>query len=113
MPVPIQRDKLYELNLEVVAGVSHCFEARPNARSVTMMVGAENVDEMIEVALSFVEMVGDIGGEVSFHTVFTYDDTIFFVAEFHRRKPGCAISLVEDVTLLENGERVINAIVLY
>ncbi len=106
----VQRDELHELDLEIVARVAHALETRTQARHVAVMIGAEDVDQVIEAAFAFLVMIGNVGSEVGLRAVLANDDTVFLVAKIRCLEPRGAISLVEHVTLFEHRECLVDCI---
>ncbi len=49
-------------------------------RDVAMVIGAPDVDDPVESAVEFVQVIGDVGSEVGVLAVFTLHDAILLVA---------------------------------
>ena len=46
-----------------------------------MVVGAPDVDDLVEAPLELVQVVGDVGGEIGVEAVLALDDAVLLVAE--------------------------------
>ena len=77
----IQRHELDELHLEVIRFVTHRLQSCANTRHVTVVVGAQDVNQVIIPAFALVEVIGDVGGEVGLDAVVAHDDAILVVPE--------------------------------
>ena len=73
------------------------------------MIGAENIDQVIEAALAFVEVISDVGGEVGLVAILANDDAIFLITELSRREPGRAIFDIQHAAFFQHGQRGIDA----
>ncbi len=62
-----------------------------------MVIGTPDVDHAIKTALVFVEVIGDVRGEIGIKPVFALDDAIFLVAEIGGAEPASTVLFV-DVT---------------
>ena len=99
-----------EFDLQVVAVVTHRLESALESRDVTVMVGAEQINQVIEAALTLVVVICNIRCEIGFGAILSNDNTVFVIAEAGRRKPGCAILFVQYATFFEHAKRVVDAI---
>lgn len=45
------------------------------------MIGVLDVDDFVEIMFEFVQVIGDVGGEIGIQVVFVLDDVVFFVVE--------------------------------
>ena len=79
-------------------------DCRLDPRNVAVVVGAPDVDQGVEAALKFVEVVGDVGSEIGVLAVLALDDAILLVAEIRGTEPSRAILFVEMACLFEHGE---------
>ena len=61
-----------------------------NAGDVAVVVGAPDVDDLVEAALQLVEVVGNVGCEIGVLTVVALDDAILLIAESGRAEPAGA-----------------------
>ena len=67
-----------------------------------MVIGTKNVDESVEAALTLVEVISDVRGEIGLNAVCTYDNAILLITEISCWKPGRAIFLVQHAAFLEH-----------
>ena len=59
------------------------------------MVGPPDVDDLVEAAFELVQMVGNVGGEISVEAVLALDDAVLLVAERRRAEPAGAVLDIE------------------
>ena len=76
------------------------------------MIGAEDVDQVVEAAHPFVVVIGDVGGKVGFGAVLPHDDPVLLVAEVTGLEPGGAVLAIQHAALVEHGQRLVDAVVL-
>jgi predicted ATP-grasp superfamily ATP-dependent carboligase len=74
-------DELHQGHLQLAGIEFQRLDAPGDARNVAVVVGAPDVDHLVETALELVEVVGDVGGEIGVDAVFALDDAILFVAK--------------------------------
>ena len=65
----IQRHELQEPDLETVPRLPHRDETRAHACQVAVMIGAQDVDQLLEAPLALAEVIGDVGGEIGSRAV--------------------------------------------
>jgi len=73
-----------------------------------VVIRTEDVDQVVEAALAFIEMICDVGCEVGLDAIFAHDDAIFFIAKVRCRKPGSTVLLIQYATFFEYRECVID-----
>ena len=73
-----------------------------------MVVSAEHVDAEIEPALTLIQVVGQVGGDIGGRAVTLDDDAILIVAEFCGAQPGRAILLVDRTVLAQLGDGLVH-----
>src|SRR5690606_37182542 len=72
---------------------------------IAMMVGAPDIDDMIEPATELFEMVGDVAGEIGVLPVFALHDTVFLITENARPEPPCTVLKVNMAARLQLAHR--------
>ena len=75
------------MHLERFGRLAHRREPGAHARDVAVVVGAEDVDQLVEAALALVEVIGDVGGEIGVLAVLAHDHAVLLVAELGRAEP--------------------------
>ena len=60
---------------------SERFERAFDAGDIAMMIGAPDVDDEIEAALEFIQMIGDVRGKIRILAVLALDNAVLLVAE--------------------------------
>jgi len=66
---------------------------------VTVVVGTEHDDDLVEATAALVEVVGAVGGEIGpYAGAGPSDDAVPVVAEIGRTQPGCAVLLEHVAT---------------
>ena len=98
LAVAEQVDELAEHHLER-AGVAPCLEHRLAALHVAVVVGAPDVDQVVETAHELVMVIGHVANEVRHLAVLLDEDAVLVIAECRGAEPGGAI-LLEKVALL-------------
>ncbi len=73
-----------------------------------MVIGAQDVEQVLEAALALVEVVGDVGGEIGPRAVLPHDHPVLLVAEIGRAEPLGAVLLVDHVVLPQQVERMVD-----
>ena len=107
-----QAHELDQRRLQAIARLTHGDQTGAHARDVTVVVGAEDVDEARKAALALFEVVGDIGGEVGLLAVLAHHHAILFIAEFGGAEPGGAVLHHQPSLLLEHREGMIDGAAL-
>ena len=64
LSVADELDQLHQQDIELVAVVADGVHRALEAHDMTVMVGAPDVDQLLEAAVEFILVIGDIGGEV-------------------------------------------------
>ena len=82
-------------NFEFIRIIAERRERRFNARDVTVMVGAPDVDHLRETAFVLVAVVRDIGGEIRADAVGANDDTVFVIAVCSGVQPQRAFFFIQ------------------
>jgi hypothetical protein len=72
-----------------------------DARDVAVVVGAPDVDHLVEAALELVEVVGDVGGEIGIEAVVALHDAVLLVAEGGGLEPSGAVLEVDVAGLFQ------------
>src|SRR2546422_762394 len=96
LAVAVEHGELHQRDLEPARVQAESLERSLHARHVAVVVGAPDVDHAVEAALELVEVVGDVGGEISVLAVLAPHHPVLLVAERARSKPQCA-ALLEQV----------------
>src|SRR5438094_601905 len=75
---------------------------RPHPRHVSLVVGAPDVDYLVEPAdQELVAMVGDVRGEVRRHAVAAHQHVVLVLAERGRGEPDRALALGDEPALAQ------------
>ena len=77
-----------------------------------MVIGSEDIDQVVVTPLPLSQVVGDIGGEVSPFAIIANHHAIFLVAIVSCAEPGCAVFFIQHAPLFEDGQRVVDQIVV-
>ena len=87
LAVAVEHRELHQGHLQLVGGQVECLDGAGDAGNVAVVVGAPDIDDLVETTLEFVEMVGDVGGEIGVQAVFPLYDAVFFIAESGGTEP--------------------------
>ena len=101
LALPVQHRELHEQDLELVRVEPHGLQRRTHARNVSVMIGAPDIDQVVETPLVLVAVIRDIGREVGRAAVVTHDDAVFLVAERGAPEPLRALVRVNVVVFLQ------------
>ena len=97
-----------QAHFQAVAGLAHSDQTAAHARHVAVVVRAEYVDQRVETADAFVEVIGDIRCEVSAYAVLALHDPVFIVAKGGGAKPQRAVFLIQMSSRAQPLERPID-----
>ena len=90
-----EADPRVEEHLDGVGVVAHRLGGVPDPRDRAVMVGAPDVDQVVEAAAELLGDVADVGGEVGRLAVRADDHPVLVVAEGGRAEPERAVLLVD------------------
>ena len=90
-----EADPRVEQHLDGLAVVAHRLGGVADPRDRAVVVGAPDVDEVVEAAAELLGDVADVGGEVRRPAVGAVDDPVLVVAEGRRAEPQRAVLLVD------------------
>ena len=93
-PVAQERDPLVDHDLHALGVVAERLRRAAQAHHVAVMVGAPDVDQMVEAALELVDHVRGIGAEVRVPAVRAHERPVLVVAERGRAEPDRPLGLV-------------------
>ena len=68
---------------------------RLKAGDITMVIGAQNIQCLVEAPLHLVEEIRDVRSEISRTAVFPDHHAVFLVTQFGGAKPGGAALLIQ------------------
>ena len=104
LAVAVKHGELDQRHLQLVGVEVECLDGTADARNVAVVVGAPDVDDLVEAALELVQVVGDVGCKIGVEAIFALDDTVLLVAEGGRAEPLGAVLHVEVPLLLEQAD---------
>ena len=107
-----QTHQLHQADLERIRGAAEGHQRAAHARDVAVMIRAPDVDQQFVPALQFVEVIGDVGGEVGFLTIGADHHAVFVVAELRGLEPLRAIFRVDTAALAQLGQGAIDGAAL-
>src|SRR2546430_7275619 len=108
LAVAVEHGELHQRNLEPARVQAESLERSLHARRVAVMVGAPDVDHAVEAALELVEVVGDVGGEISVLAVLAPHHAVLLVAERAGSKPQRAALLEQMPARLQQPEGLVD-----
>jgi hypothetical protein len=97
----IEHGKLHQRHFEHIRIKPQSADCAPDSWNIAVMVGSPDVDDALEAAFVFVEVVGDVRREVGVKTVVALHDAILLVAKSGRPEPAGAILNVEMTFFVE------------
>src|SRR5262249_1466500 len=109
LTTPEQADELDQSHFQAVTRLPHRLEPRAHASHIAMVVSAQHINETLEPALALLQVISNVGGKVSLHTVLANDDSILLVPKGGRSKPGSAVLLVQVTLSLQALQRPVNS----
>ena len=102
-------DLLADQDLEIdVRDIAERRGHRHQSLDVAVMVGAEQDQVAFESALSLVQVVGEVAGDVGALAVFLDDDAVFVVAEVGCAQPGRPVRLEDVAQFAQTVDRVLD-----
>ena len=93
LAVPDEADPGHEQHLDGVDVEAHGLRSVPDACHRPVVVGAPDVDELVEAARELLGDIPDVGREIGRFTVRAVDDAVLVVAEVGGPEPGRAVLL--------------------
>ncbi len=94
-PSRMNQTQRVEQHLDGLRVVAHRRGGVPDSRDRPVMVGAPDVDEVLEAAAELLGHVADVGREVGWPAVGSDDHPVLVVAEGGRPEPQRAVLLIE------------------
>ena len=95
LAVTVEHGELHQGHGESVGVEAGRGERALHAGDIAVVVRAPDIQHAREAALEFVDVVGDVGGEISVDAVLAAHHAILFVAEGRGAEPEGAVLLVE------------------
>ena len=112
LAAPEQGDELHEPHLEAFRRPPERDQARAQPRDVAVMIGAPDVEQMLEAPLALVQHEGDVGGEIGLDAVLAHHHPILFVAIIRALEPERSFLEVGVAALLHFRDRPVDGAIV-
>lgn len=85
--VPEERHHLEQVHIEVIGIVAEEFDGRLQTDDVAVMIGAPDIDQLLESAVKFILRIGDIRAEIGGLAIGADDHAVLVVSVVGRAEP--------------------------